>query len=212
MLELMGGEAFVMRWSVIPADIVAGQRLITILTGMFMHAGWSHIIGNMIYLWAFGPAIEDSMGPGRHLVFYLTGGLGATLAQVAGNPLSTIPNLGASGAIAAVMGAFLVTYPHDRIRTVLIIFVFCADSLRSSCAPDRRVVPCPALQRWDSGTSGDRRSGIPGACGRVHLGSGRGPPVRTTTRNELLTAFTRLLPATSASLRRAPAPASTPRA
>jgi membrane associated rhomboid family serine protease len=124
MLELMGGDAFVIKWSVIPADIVSGQHLITILTGMFMHASWSHIIGNMIYLWAFGPAIEDSMGPGRYLVFYLTGGLAATLAQVAGNPLSTVPNLGASGAIAAVMGAFLVTYPHDRIRTVLLIFVF----------------------------------------------------------------------------------------
>jgi membrane associated rhomboid family serine protease len=123
-LELIGGDAFVTRWSVIPAQIAAGQHLITILTGMFMHGGWSHILGNMVFLWAFGPEIEDSMGRWRYLVFYLGGGLAATLAQVAGNPHSTIPNLGASGAIAAVMGAFLVTYPRDRIRSILAIFVF----------------------------------------------------------------------------------------
>jgi len=91
---------------------------------MFMHASWSHIIGNMIFLWAFGPEIEDAMGRGRYLVFYLVGGLVAMLAQVAASPHSTVPNLGASGAIAAVMGAFLVTYPRDRIRSVLFIVIF----------------------------------------------------------------------------------------
>jgi len=75
-------------------------------------------------LWAFGPEIEDSMNPLRYLVFYLAGGLVAMLAQVAVSPHSTVPNLGASGAIAAVMGAFLVTYPSDQIRVILIIFVF----------------------------------------------------------------------------------------
>lgn len=89
-----------------------------------MHAGWLHIIGNMFFLWAFGPEIEDTMGRGRYLIFYLAGGLAAMLAQVAGSPSSTVPNLGASGAIAAVMGAFLVTYPGDRIRAVLFIFFF----------------------------------------------------------------------------------------
>jgi len=124
LLELMGGEAFVTKWSTIPAQIVAGQHWITILTGMFMHGSWSHILGNMVFLWAFGPEIEDAMGRRRYLVFYLLGGFAATLAQVAVNPHSTIPNLGASGAIAAVMGAFLVTYPRDRIRSLLVIFVF----------------------------------------------------------------------------------------
>jgi rhomboid family protein len=123
-LELTGGQAFVTKWSMIPAQITSGHDWITILTGMFMHGGWSHIIGNIIFLWAFGPEVEDAMGRGRYLVFYLIGGLAATLAQIAANPHSTIPNLGASGAIAAVMGAFLVTYPHDRIRTALFIFVF----------------------------------------------------------------------------------------
>jgi membrane associated rhomboid family serine protease len=123
-LELQGGEAFVTRWSLVPAEIVAGHRWITILTAMFMHANWSHIIGNMVFLWAFGPEIEELMGRWRYLIFYLLGGLAAALAQLAASPHSTVPNLGASGAIAAVMGAFLVTYPRDQIRSLLIIFVF----------------------------------------------------------------------------------------
>ncbi|MGD0565572.1 MAG: rhomboid family intramembrane serine protease [Roseiarcus sp.] len=119
--ELTGGDAFVVQWSVIPADIVAGHHLITIVTALFMHASWSHIIGNMIFLWAFGPEMEDTMNPGRYAAFYLVGGIVSMLAQVAADPGSTVPNVGASGAIAAVMGAFLVTFPSDRIRTVLVI-------------------------------------------------------------------------------------------
>jgi len=123
-LELRGGEPFVTRWSAVPADITAGHHWVTLLTAMFMHASWSHIIGNMVFLWAFGPEIEDAMGPLRYSLFYLLGGLVAMLAQVVAAPSSTVPNLGASGAIAAVMGAFLITYPRDKIRTVLIILVF----------------------------------------------------------------------------------------
>lgn len=123
-LELAGGESFVQRLSVIPADIVAGRHWINILTAMFMHGSWSHIIGNMIFLWAFGPEVEDLMGRPRYAVFYLLGGVAAALAQVAAGPDATVPNLGASGAIAAVMGAFVVTYPRDRIRSLLVIFVF----------------------------------------------------------------------------------------
>jgi membrane associated rhomboid family serine protease len=117
LLELVGGDSFVLRWSVIPADIVAGRHWINILTAMFMHGSWSHIIGNMIFLWAFGPEVEDRMGPRRYLVFYLLGGVVAALTQIAASPDATVPNLGASGAIAAVMGAFLVTYPRDQIRS-----------------------------------------------------------------------------------------------
>jgi membrane associated rhomboid family serine protease len=120
-LELLGGEAFVQQWSVVPATIVAGQHWVTILTAMFMHGGWMHIIGNMVFLWAFGPEIEDAMGPVRYLAFYLLGGVVAFLAQVAAMSSSTVPNLGASGAIAAVMGAFLITYPRDQIRTLLVL-------------------------------------------------------------------------------------------
>jgi membrane associated rhomboid family serine protease len=119
--EMNGGEAFVMQWSETPATIVAGHRWVTILTAMFMHAGWMHILGNMVYLWAFGPEIEDAMGRPRYLAFFLLSGLAASLAQIAIMPGSTVPNLGASGAIAGVMGAFLVTYPHDRVRTLVLL-------------------------------------------------------------------------------------------
>ena len=123
-MELARGDAFVTQWSAVPAQITSGHGWITILTAMFMHGSWSHIIGNMIFLWAFGPEIEDAMGRGRYLIFYLIGGIIAMVAQVAADPHSTIPNLGASGAIAAVMGAFLVTYPRDQIKSVLFIFLF----------------------------------------------------------------------------------------
>ena len=124
LLELTHGESFVVTWSAVPAQIVSGHHWITILTAMFMHGSWSHIIGNMIFLWAFGPEIEDAMGRGGYLIFYLLGGMVAMIAQVAASPHSTVPNLGASGAIAAVMGAFIVTYPRDQIKAVLFIFVF----------------------------------------------------------------------------------------
>jgi membrane associated rhomboid family serine protease len=123
-LELRGGEPFVTGWSAVPADITAGHHWSTLLTAMFLHASWSHIIGNMLFLWVFGQAIEDAMGPLRYLVFYLVGGVVAMGVQVAASPSSTAPILGASGAIAAVMGAFLMTYPRDRIKTLVVIFVF----------------------------------------------------------------------------------------
>jgi len=123
-LELSRGEEFVTRWSVIPAEISSGHHLVTIVTALFMHGSWLHIISNMVFLWAFGPEVEDLMKPGRYLIFYLLGGIAATLAQVAAAPASTVPVLGASGAIAAVMGAFIVTYPRDVIRSLLVIVVF----------------------------------------------------------------------------------------
>jgi len=121
MLELMGGDSFINHWSLVPAHITAGQDWITILTSMFMHAGWEHILGNMLFFWVFAPEIEDVMGSLPFLIFYLLGGLAATFAQIIVDPTSTIPNLGASGAIAAVMGIFLITYPRDRIRTVVFL-------------------------------------------------------------------------------------------
>jgi membrane associated rhomboid family serine protease len=121
--ELVEGDAFVMRWAVIPAHIDHGRNLITLVTGTFLHAGWLHIIGNMVFLWAFGPGIEDAMGRFRYLVFYLIGGVVAMLAQVAGSPGSHVPCLGASGAIATVMGAFIVLFPRDRIRSLVWILI-----------------------------------------------------------------------------------------
>jgi membrane associated rhomboid family serine protease len=123
-LELSRGNAFVYHWAAIPIRIVHGHHAVTLLTSMFLHASWMHIIGNMVFLWAFGPAMEDAMGGFGFLAFYLLGGLVAMAAQVAGDPGSHIPTLGASGAIAAVMGVFLVTYPRDRIRTLIFILIF----------------------------------------------------------------------------------------
>ena len=120
-LELAGGETLVTQWALVPADVASGQNWITILTSMFMHGGWLHILGNMLFLWVFGPAIEDVMGPISYLVFYLMGGFAAIVTQVVVWPSSTVPALGASGAIAAVMGAFVITYPRDQIRTVLLL-------------------------------------------------------------------------------------------
>jgi membrane associated rhomboid family serine protease len=120
LLELAGGDELIKQWSVIPADVIAGRHVVTILTAMFMHAGWMHIVGNMVFLWAFGPEIEDAMGPLRYLAFYVLSGMAASVAQIAAMPASTVHNLGASGAIAGVMGAFLITYPRDQIRTLLV--------------------------------------------------------------------------------------------
>ena len=122
--ELIYGDRFVYAWSTIPIYIVHGQRWITLVTSMFMHGGWMHIIGNMVYLWAFGREIEEVMGGFRFSVFYLLGGIVAMAAQVLGDPMSRVPSLGASGAIAAVMGAFIVTYPRDRIKTLVFFFIF----------------------------------------------------------------------------------------
>ena len=124
MLEIIGGGSFVLQWSVIPAAIVSGKNWLTIFSAMFMHAGWMHIIGNMVFLHAFGPEVEDAMGRLPYLMFYLLSGIVATVVQVLISPSSQVPNLGASGAIAGVMGAFLITYPRDRIRVLLVIFIF----------------------------------------------------------------------------------------
>jgi hypothetical protein len=143
--EAWGCVFSVAKWSVVPADIVAGHHWITILTAMFLHGSWSHILGNMVFLWAFGPEIEDAMNPLRYWAFYLLGGLVAMLAQVAASPSSTVPNLGASGAIATVMGAFLVTYPRDRNALASGHLHFCACHLYPGCALNRSMVSHPAL-------------------------------------------------------------------
>jgi membrane associated rhomboid family serine protease len=86
---------------------------------MFMHAGWLHLIGNMLYLWIFGDNVEDRLGHGMFLVFYLLSGLAATFAQMAVNPSSSIPNVGASGAIAGALGAYLVMFPRGRVNVLV---------------------------------------------------------------------------------------------
>jgi len=164
-MELAGGDAFVNAWSAIPSQVWSGHHWITLITSMFLHGSWSHIIGNMIFLWAFGPEIEDAMGRWRYLVFYFAGGIVAMISQVAVDPSSTLPNLGASGAIAAVMGAFLVTYPRDRIRSILIIFVFA----RITFIPAALLIGFWFLtQLFDAGTVADVQSG--GVAYVAHIG------------------------------------------
>jgi membrane associated rhomboid family serine protease len=101
------------------ADGVTLADLMTIFTSMFMHAGWAHIAGNMLYLWIFGDNVEDRLGHGRYLVFYLAGGVVASLTHLATNWGSDLPTVGASGAIAAVLGAYLVFFPASRIATFI---------------------------------------------------------------------------------------------
>ena len=117
-------EATILRFAVVPAELMRGHGWITPVTAMFLHEGFMHIISNMVFLAVFAPAVEDATGRGRFLAFYLLGGIAATAAQVAINPASTIPELGASGAIAAVLGAFLVTYPRDRIKMLWFFGIF----------------------------------------------------------------------------------------
>src|SRR5262245_12371503 len=121
-LELIFGDPFVLRWSFTPADLTAFlngtgsfQAVLTIFTAMFMHAGLSHIFGNMLFLWIFGQATENAFGPRPFTTFYLICGVAANMAQYLVDPNSTVPNLGASGAIAGVMGAYLVMYPTSTI-------------------------------------------------------------------------------------------------
>ena len=104
-----------------------------LLTSMFLHGGWMHIISNMLYLWIFGDNVEDRLGLPVYAAFYLVAGIGASLAQVAVNPASTIPTIGASGAIAGVLGAYLVMFPRTRVRTLILAFRFI------------RIVELPAL-------------------------------------------------------------------
>jgi membrane associated rhomboid family serine protease len=95
----------------------------TLITSMFLHAGWVHVIGNMWYLWIFGDNVEDSLGHGRFIVFYLLCGIVAAFGQILIQPDSTLPTIGASGAIAGVMGAYFVLYPQSRVLTLLPLII-----------------------------------------------------------------------------------------
>ena len=111
---------FLIVWGVVPAAV----RPATLITSMFLHGGWSHIIGNMWYLWIFGDNVEDRFGHGRFLVFYLVCGMTAALGQIIMDPTSTLPTIGASGAIAGVMGAYFVLFPSSRVLTLIPFFFF----------------------------------------------------------------------------------------
>ncbi len=131
LVEMNGGEAFIQRWAFVPRRFLADPTsdLPTLFTAMFMHAGWLHLIGNMLYLWIFGDNVEDRFGHVKFVAFYLVCGVAATFAQLGFSAGSAVPNLGASGAVAGVLGAYLLLYPRGQVRVMM----------------GRGVVPAPAL-------------------------------------------------------------------
>ncbi len=120
-VELNGGETFVEKWAFVPSRFLAnpGAEFPTLFTSMFMHAGLAHIAGNMLYLWIFGDNVEDRLGKLPYLLFYLVCGLGATFAQTYFDPQSSLPNVGASGAIAGVLGAYIFMYPQQKVNVLM---------------------------------------------------------------------------------------------
>ena len=129
--ELNGGEAFIQQWAFVPRRFLAnpGADFPTLFTSMFMHAGWLHLLGNMLYLWIFGDNVEDRFGHLKFTIFYLLCGIAATFAQLAFSSGSNIPNLGASGAIAGVLGSYILLFPRSRVNVLM----------------GRGVIPMPAL-------------------------------------------------------------------
>jgi membrane associated rhomboid family serine protease len=119
-VEQSGGDAFIGKWAFVPKRFLAnpGSDFLTLFTSMFMHAGWVHLGGNMLYLWIFGDNVEDRFGHSKFTIFYLLCGLGATFAQLAFSIGSNVPNLGASGAIAGVLGAYILLFPQGRVRVL----------------------------------------------------------------------------------------------
>src|SRR5678815_2546472 len=135
-------EHFTYAFSTVPEEITKGHDIATgilqptpipvygtLITSMFMHGGWAHLLGNMLYLWIFGDNVEDRLGHAKYLVFYLLCGIAATFAQVLVNTTSNVPNLGASGAIAGVLGAYLLMFPRGSVRVLM----------------GRGIIPMPAI-------------------------------------------------------------------
>ena len=132
-IELSGGDAFIRNWAFVPRRFLANPSggFLTLFTSMFMHAGWVHLGGNMLYLWIFGDNVEDRFGHINFTLFYVLCGLAATFAQLAFSLGSNVPNLGASGAIAGVLGAYILLFPQGRVRVLQgqqVISSTCADS------------------------------------------------------------------------------------
>ncbi len=132
-LAVPAGDAFTLQYGLVPAEFTSGHDLpptitipiwLTLITSMFLHGSLLHVLGNMLYLWVFGDNVEGAMGRGRFIAFYLLCGIAAGLAQMALSPHSTIPQIGASGAIAGVLGAYFMLFPTSRILTVIPIFFF----------------------------------------------------------------------------------------
>ncbi|MCU0802198.1 MAG: rhomboid family intramembrane serine protease [Rhodobacteraceae bacterium] len=123
---------FFYEWGLVPRFVMAGEQGHTIITSMFLHGGWMHIIGNMLFLWVFGDNLEDQMGHFTFLGFYLASGVAAAGLQIAADPQSIVPMVGASGAIAGVLGGYLLLFPKARVDVLIFFVIFI------------RVIPIPA--------------------------------------------------------------------
>jgi membrane associated rhomboid family serine protease len=121
LIELSGGDQFINDWAFIPARFSEHPETnaVTIFSAMFMHGGWLHLFGNMLFLWIFGDNVEDRFGHLKFLIFYLLAGIAATFSQYAVSPESGVPNVGASGAIAGVLGAYILMFPQARVNVLL---------------------------------------------------------------------------------------------
>ena len=119
-VELSSGDTFIGKWAFVPGRFLGNPfgDFLTLFTSMFMHAGWAHLGGNMLYLWIFGDNVEDRFGHIKFTIFYLLCGLAATFAQLAFSLGSDVPNLGASGAIAGVLGAYILLFPQGKVRVL----------------------------------------------------------------------------------------------
>ena len=164
-VELSGGEAFIRQWAFIPRRFSSDPThdVLTVFTAMFMHGGWMHLFGNMLFLWIFGDNVEDRIGHVKFLIFYLLAGLAATFAQYYVSSNSAIPNVGASGAIAGVLGAYLLMFPQSRVNVLL----------------GRQIVAMPAfavLGLWilfqiiSGFTMSDQRGDVGGIAYMAHIG------------------------------------------
>ena len=120
-IELNGGDAFIKQWAFVPSRFISNpaSEVSTIFTAMFMHGGWLHLFGNMLYLWIFGDNVEDEFGHLKFLAFYLLCGIAATFAQFYFSMQSSVPNVGASGAIAGVLGAYIVMFPAAKVNVLV---------------------------------------------------------------------------------------------
>lgn len=115
---------FFYTWGLVPEVVMAGQNPVSVISHMFLHGGWMHLAGNMLFLWIFGDNMEDEMGHLRFLLFYIASGIGAAALQIAADPASGVPMVGASGAIAGVLGGYLLLFPRARVDVLFIFVIF----------------------------------------------------------------------------------------
>lgn len=160
---------FMYTFAVVPAQLIAqpnAGNIAHIFTSMFMHGGWLHLGGNMLYLWIFGDNVEDSMGHAKYLLFYLVGGVVASLAHIYTNPTSNLPMVGASGAIAAVLGAYLVLYPSSKVLTIIPLGFF----LRLTAIPASIVLGLWFVLQLFNGVTSLGAADVAGVAFWAHIG------------------------------------------